>query len=76
MQLGHKKSRYTAHPVAQELRKQRIEQGVPQKQLAWDTGYDTQTLGDWETGKRVPRWQSLMDWCAALDCELVVRPRE
>jgi transcriptional regulator with XRE-family HTH domain len=69
------KIKYKAHPVAKALRQKRIEEGILQKQLAWDTGYSTQALGDWETGKRVPRWQSLMDWANALNCELVVQER-
>jgi transcriptional regulator with XRE-family HTH domain len=73
MLLGHKKSKYVAEPLERELRKRRIEYGIPQKQLAWDTGYNPQTLGDWETGKRVPSRRALKNWCQALNCELVLR---
>jgi transcriptional regulator with XRE-family HTH domain len=49
--------------------------GISQAALARKLGYVREALEKWERGVRVPSWRSLMDWCDALEVELVVYER-
>ena len=64
------------HPVIRTLREKRIERGIPQVILAERMGYNSTVVSGWENGRYQPKWQSVIDWCDALNCELMVCPRE
>ncbi len=62
-------------PLLHALRQRRYNLGLSIGALAEVMGYDQQTVAGWETGRR-PSFCSLMDWAAALECELTIEPRE
>jgi Predicted transcriptional regulator with C-terminal CBS domains len=64
------------HPILHALRNVRASRGISQIELARRLGYDDAVVSGWETGKFNPKWESICNWCEALNAELIVRFRE
>lgn len=54
-----------------ELIKTRHLARMTQSQLAARTGYSLAALGYWESGRRKPKLQGLIDWANALGLDIV-----
>ena len=57
------------------LRAIRKAKKVTQDELARHLGLSRELIGLYEAGKSSPRLDTLRDWCAFLDCEIVIKTK-
>lgn len=65
----------TPKQVGEVLRRHRRQHAVTQTTLASQAGVRPATISDLENGERGARMDTLFDVLAALDLEIVIRPR-
>jgi DNA-binding XRE family transcriptional regulator len=65
------------HPVFDQLRTLRIEQGLTQGEVGKRSGYSLDVIFKMETGKNLPRMKTFLDLCDFLnvDVQLVLRQK-
>lgn len=54
--------------LGQRIRAERNRNGITQAELAQRVGVKTNTISQWETGKRAPGYEALDQLAAALNC--------
>lgn len=69
-------TKHKAHKVFATLRQARQAKKIKIEQLAKKTGYGRVSLTRYETGSCLPSWQRILDWCEALDMEIIVVPKK
>ena len=62
--------------LRQEIRAQRKAKGWSQQELAQKTGLSQRHISGIETGKIVPRYDTLLDILRVIDRDLILVPRE
>lgn len=68
-------TKHKAHKVFVTLRQARQAKRIKIEELAQTTGYGRVSLTRYETGSCLPSWQRILDWCEALDMELIAVPK-
>jgi transcriptional regulator with XRE-family HTH domain len=63
-------------PLAAKLKQIRLARGWKPGELAKRAGYSLTSIYEWEMGDKWPSRRALLDWCQALDCELIVWRRD
>lgn len=58
--------------IIEELRKARVEQKIPQFDLAEVSGYNRGTIAKYEAGKGTPSLHMACNWAESLGCKLVL----
>lgn len=66
----------TPKDLIEELRRTRVEQKIPQFDLAEVCGYSRSTIAKFETGRGTPSLHMACNWAESLGLEIVVRPKE
>jgi transcriptional regulator with XRE-family HTH domain len=70
--MYYRKQSRGCFPIVATLKAVRSERGIARKALADKVGCGYYTLVKWENGHTIPSLQSLYDWCAALNLDLLV----
>lgn len=62
------------HPIITQLRDARTASGLSRAALARRMGWAEYSLLQWETGRRSPRLEGLVDYAAALGYQITLTP--
>lgn len=64
-----------AHPLAQQLRRIRLERGMTLAQVAAGAGVTHGAISGFECGQRTPSLSTLGRWAATLDMSVALQPK-
>lgn len=63
------------HPILDTLRRERVRRRLSLSSLAAILGYHPVSIDTWECGKRIPKFQAVLDWAQSLGYEIKLERR-